>query len=1041
MINVSPTSIVPQYAFDHTGRLEAPQGWFEVTGWLAGPCNSCRVRLKLENGSTFDCECRLPRPDVAAAFPELPGAAQSGFRLATHLPAGLLIATLEYLPDAADTWLPAGTISILSGVSPLSAALDTGLPATPSAGEYYLNGWCFHPQEPITALSLRVGGRTSPVKYGIERPDVLASYPGYATAPSAGFAGHVYLHPGQSDLVLTAHLQSGLILQHVLAKNILVPDEAMQAAMLSLCETRARALRLPEAANPKVSLIIPVYNQLHVTLNCLESLVRHQGPISFEVIVIDDNSEAPVSGILGQVRNLRLHRNPTNRGFVLNCNHGAEMARGEYLFFLNNDTEVTAGWLESLLSVLAQRPDAGLVGAKFVYPNGRLQEAGGIIGQDGNGWNYGRDDDPDRPEYNYLRRVDYCSGAGILITREFFLGLGGFDSRYQPAYYEDTDLAFAVRKAGREVYYQPGALIIHHEGVSSGTDINSGVKRYQAINRDKFTSKWADDLAHYSADPSLIAVARDRHAPCRILVLDACALTPDADSGSLRMFNLLLMLTKQGAKVTFAATNLQAYEPYSTRLRLSGVEHLIAPHVTDLKMYLTANAHVFDVIILSRKSVAAEFMPIVRKAASNARVVFDTVDLMYLRLERQAMLEQSESLRAQAAESRTAELELCSEADLVFVVSSVEADLLAREIAHEKIALISNIHSLHPSKTPFKERSGLMFVGGFQHPPNADAMLYFLNDILPLIRRFLPTLPVHIVGSNMPDNLRKIAAENVHMHGFVPDLSALYEQVRLTVAPLRYGAGVKGKVNQSMAHGVPVVATSPATEGMHLRHEKDVLVADDATAFAAAVVRLHEDEQLWQRIASGGLQNIEDHFSFAAVERKLFTALPNGLFQRKGVLQPLPRRPAPDYTMGQTLFFSPAGNAQPYQREGWAAAEGNSCWITGNMASLDFRLRAGDIPRKLRAKVYPFLAPPRIPRQRVQLLAGNQLSPHEAVVTLADGPTELIWDLPEFQRTTNCCFYLTITFRCPDAVAPSALGTSPDLRKLSVAFLELTLLG
>lgn len=406
------------------------------------------------------------------------------------------------------------------------------------------------------------------------------------------------------------------------------------------------------------------------------------------------------------------------------------------------------------------------------------------------------------------------------------------------------------------------------------------------------------------------------------------------------------------------------------------------------------------------------------------------------------MLEGSESLRAEAAESRSVELELCSKADLVFVVSPVEADLLSREIAREKIALVSNIHSLHPSRTTFKDRTGLMFVGGFQHPPNVDAMLYFLNDILPLIRRTLPTLPVHIVGSNMPDPLRKIAAENVHMHGFVPDLSALYEQVRLTVAPLRYGAGVKGKVNQSMAHGVPVVATSPATEGMHLCHERDVLVADDATTFAAAVVRLHEDEQLWQRIASGGRQNVEGHFSFAAVERELLTALPKELFQRKGVRQPLPRRPAPDYLTGQTLFFGPAGNAQPYQREGWATPEGDSCWITGSTASLDFRLKAGDVPRKLRARVHPFLAPPRISQQRVQLLVGNQSTPREAVVTsFADGPTELVWDLPEIHRNTNSFAYLTVTFRCPDAMAPSELGISPDLRKLSVAFLELSLQG
>ena len=150
-----------------------------------------------------------------------------------------------------------------------------------------------------------------------------------------------------------------------------------------------------------------------------------------------------------------------------------------------------------------------------------------------------------------------------------------------------------------------------------------------------------------------------------------------------------------------------------------------------------------------------------------------------------------------------------------------------------------------------------MFVGGFQHPPNVDAVEYFLDEILPLIVCRLPDIQVHIVGSNMPATLRARAIRNVHVHGFVRDLDQLYSRVRLTIAPLRYGAGVKGKVNQSMAHGVPVVATTPATEGMHLVHETDVLVADTASDFADSVVRLHENEELWRRIASGGLELFE----------------------------------------------------------------------------------------------------------------------------------------------------------------------------------------
>ena len=158
-----------------------------------------------------------------------------------------------------------------------------------------------------------------------------------------------------------------------------------------------------------------------------------------------------------------------------------------------------------------------------------------------------------------------------------------------------------------------------------------------------------------------------------------------------------------------------------------------------------------------------------------------------------------------------------------------------------------------------------MFVGGFRHPPNVDAVQWFVNDVFPLIRSRLPAVRFHCIGSDVPAAIAALAREpGVEIHGYVADLAPYLDGARIAVAPLRFGAGVKGKINLSMAHGQPVVATACAIEGMHLHDGDNVLVADDAAGFADAVVRLYHDAALWQRLADNGRINLQQHFSLDA---------------------------------------------------------------------------------------------------------------------------------------------------------------------------------
>ena len=540
------------------------------------------------------------------------------------------------------------------------------------------------------------------------------------------------------------------------------------------------------------------------------------------------------------------------------------MARGDFVLFLNNDTVVTAGWLEALVRCIEHAPKAGLVGAKLVYPDGRLQEAGGIVFNDGSAWNYGRFEDPDDSRYGFRREVDYCSGAAILLRRDLFVRLGAFDTRYMPAYYEDTDLAFAVRKAGLKVYVEPAATVVHFEGITSGTDTASGTKRYQVTNREKFLDKWKDALARQPVPGTPITRAATHRATKRILIVDATTPTPDQDSGSLRMVNLMRVLADLGCQVSFMPENRLFLERYTPALQQLGVEALYAPYAQDPVKVLRERGREFDLVVLSRHYVAASFIGLVRLYAPQAKLVFDTVDLHYLREQRAAELTGKSDLARHAATTRAQELKLIREADVTLVVSQVEQELLARDAPGTRVEVLSNVHEVHGCRTPFAARRDLVFVGGFQHPPNTDAVRWFVAEAFPLIHTQLPEVRFHVIGSNVPDAIRALAGAHVVVHGYVEDITTYMDGCRVSVAPLRYGAGVKGKVNMAMSYGLPVVATPIAVEGMHVVVGEDVLVADDATAFAAAVVGLYRDETLWNMLSVHGLANVEQHFSFAA---------------------------------------------------------------------------------------------------------------------------------------------------------------------------------
>ena len=626
----------------------------------------------------------------------------------------------------------------------------------------------------------------------------------------------------------------------------------------------------PTHKNVEVSIIIPVFNQFQYTHACVASLQIVEESLPFEVIVVDDCSTDETTDLVPSMNGVVYLRNKTNSGFIASCNRGAEKARGEYLFFLNNDTIVKPGCLSALLETFAEEQKTGIVGSKLVYPDGRLQEAGGIIWRDASGWNYGKFDDPDKPEYNFLREVDYCSGAALMIRKSLFQKLGGFDQKYAPAYYEDTDLSFKVRKAGYKVFYQPLSEIIHHEGATGGTDLSTGTKKHQDINRSTFAETWAVELMTKPANGDLTFLRQPSPGRKNILVIDHHLPMPDRDSGSLRMFQILKLLRRQlGHRVTFIPDNLADIPPYTGELQKRGIEVVYHPYIKKVRDYLISRGSDFDAVVLSRCDFARKHIADVRLYAPQSRVIFDTVDLHFLREDSEARLTQEPEARRKAQEKQQLEYQLIDQADETWVVSQAEQQLLQQERPDKSIQVVSNIVDIPGSSTTFALRRDWLFIGSFQHTPNIDAVLFFVEKIYPLVSEQLRDAKFYIIGDKAPPEVVALESERIVVTGFQTDVRPFFESVKLSVAPLRFGAGVKGKINQSMGFGVPVVATSLAVEGMELTDNENVLVADEPEDFAHALIQLYESEELWNRLSKNAVETTKAMYSISAAGKRL----------------------------------------------------------------------------------------------------------------------------------------------------------------------------
>ncbi|BCX13523.1 MAG: hypothetical protein KatS3mg085_055 [Candidatus Dojkabacteria bacterium] len=662
-------------------------------------------------------------------------------------------------------------------------------------------------------------------------------------------------------------------------------------------------LKVPKSEKPKVSIVIPIYNQLKLTLDCLNSIQNANDSTPVEVILMDDNSPDPkVQSTLSQVEGLIYVRNEQNLRFVKNVNKGAKMAKGEYVYFLNNDTKVTDHYLETCLELFKRFDNVFSVGSKLIYPDGRLQEAGSILHTDATGINFGAFDDPDHFEYNYVREVHYCSAAALLVKKDLLKKIGWFDEDFSPGYYDDSELQMRAKKLGYLTLYQPKSVVIHYEGMSHGKDKDkfknrisftqklknkfiqkdkpvANLKPYQLENRKKILKKRKAEFEKYCYDAS-DPIGKKIFLKTKPQLFFFEDNLPDFDkaSGSLRALNLLKILQKEFSVTLITRNNSQNLKYYD-EVTQSGIRVLIDKNLNmaDIYDFVVKNIEFAKVLVFSRPEVFAFFYDFIHKTLKDKNleipIVYDTVDLHFLRFNMQLQFienrHEKDYIQKMFEYHKALETLFITESNETWVVTLDEKDFLLKNKFTKNVRVLSNIIDPSPSQSPYEKRKDMLFIGSFGHEPNVDAVEYYYNEIVPLLKKEKINIKLHVVGSQierLPSDIQN--NKFIKLHGFVENLDEVFEKFLFAFYPLRFGAGIKGKVTQAMAMGLPIITTNIGAQGLE-NPDKLMLIANTKEEMIKAIKRYLKSKSLWNSNRQNSIKYIENNFSFQATHQQI----------------------------------------------------------------------------------------------------------------------------------------------------------------------------
>ncbi|WP_215224155.1 glycosyltransferase [Echinicola shivajiensis] len=616
--------------------------------------------------------------------------------------------------------------------------------------------------------------------------------------------------------------------------------------------------------SPTLTIIIHSVKEiqsLSQVLNSLQSSWTNEIKI---IVVLEESQKDIISFLKENAYDIGIHFLQSKGKLIFALNELISSTNSDLIAFWNGKTILESGSLQELVQNMKSNPDWAAISGKTLAEDGLIKSAGSYINPDFELTSYGKFDLPTHPKYNLIREIDALDEVFAMFKVKELQAQNGLNENFRSLPHAFTDLVLRIKmKAGKKTIYTPLLTFSSKEKTGTAETISIGTNLLKTSYPKYF------DKIELNKEEELVR----RFLPKKtILFIDIFLPEYDKDSGSVRALHLLKMLKRLGYHVIFVPRKGDKNEPYYTQFRNLGIEILYAyPDRSGMKKLLLNILPSVDIAWICRPQLNQEFEWIF-KQNPKIKWIYDTIDLHYIRLSREAELTGSQKLKRKANKFHQLELDLASKADVSFTVTSEEKNLLKKQ-SIKQVEVIPNIHEVHPSATSkgFSEREGLLFIGSYNHPPNIDAVVWMIEEIMPIIWKEY-AIPVTLLGSAPTEKVKALASNLVKVPGFVQDVEPYFVNQRLFVAPLRYGAGMKGKIGQSLAYQLPIITTDIGAEGMGLKDGENVMLADNKENFAAQILKAYYDEILWKKLSNNSAKVLEP-FTPEVIEKELAKVL------------------------------------------------------------------------------------------------------------------------------------------------------------------------